>query len=363
MSRRHPFPRKRVSSRTIPEAPTAGMTATRPLPRSHRSRRAMLLTTLCLAATLTALAGTATPAGTADAATSPERPRIGLVLSGGGARGVAHVGVLKVLEELRIPVDVIAGTSMGAIVGGFYASGISPAEIEAMVNSLEWNRGLSGPAAAGGPLLPPEGGQRQLPRQFRRRHPGREVRPPARSHPGAEPQLHPEVAADPHRHADRFRPAQDPLPGRCRRHRNGRGGRPREGRPGDGHPRQHVDPGGLRPGRDGRTAPGRRRHRRQPPRRRRPADGGGHPDRRQRRHAPRQPAAVELGHGDHRPGDDHSHPEEHRRPDRLPQGGGYLPPAPPRRDRDRAISPWRRRRSRSARQRRAGRSPACRNSP
>ena len=51
------------------------------------------------------------------------RPRIGLVLSGGGARGAAHIGVLKVLEELRVPVDVIAGTSMGSIVGGSYASG------------------------------------------------------------------------------------------------------------------------------------------------------------------------------------------------------------------------------------------------
>src|SRR6267142_6037860 len=57
------------------------------------------------------------------------RPRVGLVLSGGGARGLAHIGVLKVLEELRVPVDVIAGTSMGAVVGGLYASGMSPDEI------------------------------------------------------------------------------------------------------------------------------------------------------------------------------------------------------------------------------------------
>ena len=56
-------------------------------------------------------------------ATTTPRPRIGLVLSGGGARGAAHIGVLKVLEELRVPVDVIAGTSMGSIVGGSYASG------------------------------------------------------------------------------------------------------------------------------------------------------------------------------------------------------------------------------------------------
>jgi NTE family protein len=67
-----------------------------------------------------------------------ERPRVGLVLSGGGARGLAHVGVLKVLERERIPVDVISGTSMGAIVGGLYASGLDAADIEREVARLEW---------------------------------------------------------------------------------------------------------------------------------------------------------------------------------------------------------------------------------
>jgi NTE family protein len=66
-------------------------------------------------------------------------PRVGLVLSGGGARGTAHIGVLKVLEELRIPIDVIVGTSMGAIVGGMYAAGSSPDEIEQLVTSIQWN--------------------------------------------------------------------------------------------------------------------------------------------------------------------------------------------------------------------------------
>jgi NTE family protein len=61
-------------------------------------------------------------AGVSDSAVKP-RPRIGLVLSGGGARGAAHIGVLRVLEELRVPIDYIAGTSMGSIVGGSYASG------------------------------------------------------------------------------------------------------------------------------------------------------------------------------------------------------------------------------------------------
>jgi NTE family protein len=68
------------------------------------------------------------------------RPRIGLVLSGGGARGLAHVGVLKVLEEQHIRIDAVAGTSMGAIVGGLYASGMSADEIEREVRTIDWDR-------------------------------------------------------------------------------------------------------------------------------------------------------------------------------------------------------------------------------
>src|SRR5215469_11373196 len=56
---------------------------------------------------------------------APHRPRVALALAGGGARGGAHIGVLKVLEELRVPIDCIAGTSMGSLVGGGYASGMS----------------------------------------------------------------------------------------------------------------------------------------------------------------------------------------------------------------------------------------------
>ncbi|MCX5853300.1 MAG: patatin-like phospholipase family protein [Deltaproteobacteria bacterium] len=75
----------------------------------------------------------------ADQPVPPARPRIGLVLSGGGARGAAHIGVIKVLEEMKIPIDYVAGTSMGAIVGGLYASGFSPAEMEKIVTGIEWN--------------------------------------------------------------------------------------------------------------------------------------------------------------------------------------------------------------------------------
>jgi len=80
------------------------------------------------------------------------RPRIGLVLSGGGARGLAHVGVLKVLERERIPVDLIAGTSMGAIIGGLYASGMSATEIERELLQVRWDEVFS--PRVDRPLLP-----------------------------------------------------------------------------------------------------------------------------------------------------------------------------------------------------------------
>ncbi len=72
------------------------------------------------------------------------RPKIGLVLGGGGAKGAAAIGVLKVLEELKIPVDYIVGTSMGAIVGALYASGLSASEIKKVLLSINWKDVFSG---------------------------------------------------------------------------------------------------------------------------------------------------------------------------------------------------------------------------
>jgi NTE family protein len=68
------------------------------------------------------------------------RPRIGLVLGGGGAKGAAHIGVLRVLDELRIPIDCVAGTSMGALVGGTFASGMSAEDIETAVAGIDWSK-------------------------------------------------------------------------------------------------------------------------------------------------------------------------------------------------------------------------------
>ncbi len=71
------------------------------------------------------------------------RPKIGLVLGGGGAKGAAHVGVLKVLEEHRIPIDYIAGTSIGSVVAGMYATGVTVDEIKRIMLETNWDEGYS----------------------------------------------------------------------------------------------------------------------------------------------------------------------------------------------------------------------------
>jgi NTE family protein len=81
---------------------------------------------------------TASAVGEAVPASPVRRPRIGLVLGGGGAKGAAHVGVISVLEELRIPIDCVIGTSMGALVGGTYASGQTADELLASIQGISW---------------------------------------------------------------------------------------------------------------------------------------------------------------------------------------------------------------------------------
>jgi NTE family protein len=94
---------------------------------------ALALLAVCLCASAQSVPGTRSDTSGVQA---EARPKIGLVLSGGGARGAAHVGVLKVLEELRVPVDLIVGTSMGAIVGASYASGTSVDQMERDIGTI-----------------------------------------------------------------------------------------------------------------------------------------------------------------------------------------------------------------------------------
>lgn len=70
--------------------------------------------------------------------------KVGLVLSGGGAKGMTHIGIIRALEENNIPIDYIAGTSMGAIVGSLYAMGYSPDDMEALLRSPDFKRWYSG---------------------------------------------------------------------------------------------------------------------------------------------------------------------------------------------------------------------------
>ncbi len=100
-------------------------------------RRTLTATAVLVMAALGAGPTHASP-DTEAAASSQQRPRIGLVLSGGGARGLAHVGVLKVLEEARVPVDVVVGTSMGAIIGGLYATGMTADTLQAELLKVNW---------------------------------------------------------------------------------------------------------------------------------------------------------------------------------------------------------------------------------
>ena len=110
------------------------------VPRVARHGAAWLL---ALAAALAAAQTPPTPSPAPAAAPAVARPKIGLVLSGGGARGITHVGVLKVLREMRVPIDYVAGTSMGAIVGGLYASGMSPQNMEKHLTGISWPTLLS----------------------------------------------------------------------------------------------------------------------------------------------------------------------------------------------------------------------------
>ncbi len=82
--------------------------------------------------------------GFSQSAPAPPRPKVGLVLEGGGALGLAHIGVIQWLEEHRIPVNYVAGTSMGGFVGGIYATGHSAPEVKELVKTINWDQVLQG---------------------------------------------------------------------------------------------------------------------------------------------------------------------------------------------------------------------------
>jgi NTE family protein len=103
-----------------------------------------MLAVLAATACSCALVASAAPATTTTTTTMQtlQRPRIGLALGGGGAKGAAHVGVLTLLEDMRIPVDCVVGTSMGALVGGAYAVGMTGGEVERAIREISWSQAI-----------------------------------------------------------------------------------------------------------------------------------------------------------------------------------------------------------------------------
>src|ERR1700751_3639253 len=81
---------------------------------------------------------------TQETSSSARQPKLGLVLEGGGALGLAHIGVIQYLEEHHIPVSYIAGTSMGGLVGGAYATGQNAKEVRDLVKGIKWDEVISG---------------------------------------------------------------------------------------------------------------------------------------------------------------------------------------------------------------------------
>ena len=122
-------------SRSAP--PKRGLMESKMSHRRTTNPRRSLIAALSLALLASSSHVTAADAPPPRAPGAP--PRIAVALSGGGARGIAHVGVLKVLDEMRIPISCITGTSMGSIVSGAFAVGTSPAEIEKMVLATNWD--------------------------------------------------------------------------------------------------------------------------------------------------------------------------------------------------------------------------------
>src|SRR4029079_2751182 len=102
-----------------------------------------LLSRASLVASLAALLSLPAPAQESPAPPPPPHPgtgrRIGLALGGGGPRCMAHIGVIRKLEELPIPIDYVVGTSMGSIIGGLYACGYTPDEMEKLIKSIHWD--------------------------------------------------------------------------------------------------------------------------------------------------------------------------------------------------------------------------------
>ena len=126
--------------RSIGEKIASSLNLSRPFIRCSIPR-ASFITLVIVALCVTGLSQSAQPAQSTQPAGGK---KIGLVLEGGGALGLAHIGVIQWLEEHRVPVTYVAGTSMGGLVGGLYATGHSSAEIKQLIKTIDWDAVLQG---------------------------------------------------------------------------------------------------------------------------------------------------------------------------------------------------------------------------
>src|SRR5208282_1310557 len=104
-----------------------------------RSRSSLAALALCFLLSLSAFPQAPDASPASEPVVPKKRLKIGVALEGGGALGLAHIGVLQWFEDHHIPIDYVAGTSMGGLVAGLYATGKSPAELKAIVNKQDWN--------------------------------------------------------------------------------------------------------------------------------------------------------------------------------------------------------------------------------
>ena len=121
-----------------PLPPPTALNSHGPRPSNRPPAWCLGLLGLLFCAWTCAAASTPPAATPATTVTTPQRPKVGLVLSGGGARGFAHIGVIKALEAAQVPIDVVVGTSMGAIIGGLYASGMDAQTLEEEILAVDW---------------------------------------------------------------------------------------------------------------------------------------------------------------------------------------------------------------------------------
>ena len=239
-----------------------------------------------LALALLTLLGPATlSAQEVPAPNPPRRPKIGLALGGGGARGMAHIGVIRMLEELHIPIDYVAGTSMGSIIGGLYSCGFTPDEMEKVIKAINWGTLFEDAPERAAAVLPPEGGRLRPPDPARVRLEPQEGRSRSAAGPrrGQQARFRASERDAPVLHRRQLRRLSHSVPRGRDRHPDGTALRDVEGQPRARHAGEHGDPGDLHAGRDRRPHADRRRRVREPSRPDRPGHGRRHRDRGQRR--------------------------------------------------------------------------------